>query len=114
MIESIGFGKMTIFGRSYTSDLMILPDGTIIDSWRRIQGHRLVREDITTLLATDPRIVIVGTGIFGRMRTDSQLEAHCAANGIEFIAQHTKKATQTFNHLRSNDQNVAGCFHLTC
>ena len=114
MIEKCGFGKMAVSGRSYTSDLMILPDGRVIDSWRRIRGHRLVLEDIQTLLAAEPQIVVAGTGIFGRMRTGSQLEAYFAQKGIELIAQHTKEAARTFNKLWPDDKSVAGCFHLTC
>lgn len=114
MIESCGFGKMTIAGRIYTSDLMILPGGEILDSWRRIEGHRLALNDIQRLLAVQPRIVVAGTGIYGRMRTDPEMEDHLSREGIELIAQRTKRAAKTFNQLITGDQPVAGCFHLTC
>jgi hypothetical protein len=114
MIEKCGFGKMEIDGRVYTSDLLILPDGEIADAWRRIRGHRLALEDIQSLLATRPGIIVAGTGIYGRMGIAPALEAYLTDSGIELIAQPTKSAAQTYNDLIGGAKSVAGCFHLTC
>jgi hypothetical protein len=114
MIKKCGFGKMEIDGRVYCSDLMILPGGEIADGWRRIRGHHLVLEDIRSLLASRPQIIIAGTGIYGRMQIDPALEAYLTDGGIELIAQPTKSAAQTYNDLIGGAKSVAGCFHLTC
>ena len=114
MIEKCGFGKMKIDGRVYSSDLMILPGGEIADGWRRISGHRLVLEDIQSLLKARPGIIVAGTGIYGRMRIEPALEAYLTDGGIELIAQPTKSAAKTYNDLLGGAKSVAGCFHLTC
>lgn len=114
MINKCSFGKMEIDGRAYTSDLTILPGGEIADGWRRIRGHHLVLEDMQRLLESRPGIIVVGTGIYGRMRIDPALEAHLTHSGIELIAQPTKSAAQTYNDRISGSTAVAGCFHLTC
>lgn len=114
MIEACSFGKMTVDGRTVTSDLIILPTGDIIDSWRRIRGHHLVLEDIQRLLEARPDIIVAGTGIYGRMRIDPKLEAYLTNSGIELVAQQTKSAASTYNDLISGSKLVAGCFHLTC
>ncbi len=68
MIEKCNFGKIVVEGRTYDSDLWIFPDRRVQDSWWRKDGHRLRREDISALIATRPEILVVGTGIYGRMR----------------------------------------------
>ena len=49
MIESTAFGVMTIDGRTYTSDLIIFPDGRVQDGWWRKRGHVLGVDDILVL-----------------------------------------------------------------
>jgi hypothetical protein len=39
MIESSAFGVMTIDGRTFSSDLIIFPDGSVKDRWWRQRGH---------------------------------------------------------------------------
>ena len=114
MIEKCNFGKMTIAGRIYDSDLWIYPDGHIRDSWWRKDGHRLHREDITALISTLPDILVVGTGIYGRMRIDSDIEPHLLDMGIELTAARTKSAAGIYNDLLEKGRQVAACFHLTC
>jgi hypothetical protein len=114
MIDKCGFGKMKIEGRVYTSDLLILPGGEVADGWRRIRGHRLALADIQHLLASRPGTIVAGTGIFGRMRIEPELEGYLSQEGIELIAQPTKSAVRTFNDRINSAGSVAGCFHLTC
>ena len=113
MIESYSFGKMVINGSHHTADLIIYPDGSIQDSWWRSQGHLVSLSDITGLIATEPEIIVVGTGANGLMRPAAGLKEDLAEKGIELIAQPCEKAMHTFNKLR-NDKKVGGCFHLTC
>ena len=114
LIEACTFGSMSIDGVAYGSDLMILPSGQIIESWRREKGHRLNIVDIQLLVDTKPGIIVVGTGIFGLMRPHHEVASHMAQYGIEWIALKTKPATQEFNRLKTSGANVAACFHLTC
>jgi hypothetical protein len=114
MIEACAFGTMTVAGRTYRSDLMILPDGQIIDHWRRQSGHRLCMADIQPMVAVQPVIIIAGTGIFGLMRPQSELEPMLGQHRIQLVALKTKIAANEFNRLKKAGEKVAGCFHLTC
>ncbi len=114
MITKCTFGAMTINNRLHKSDLKIFPDGRVDDGWRRAAGHRLETGDICDLLDTRPDILVVGTGIYGLMRTSGDFKAALAQNGIELIAARTKSAAQTYNRLKEQGQKVAACFHLTC
>ena len=114
MIEKCGFGKMTIDSRTYDSDLWILPDQRVRDSWWRRDGHRLHMEDISGLLETTPEVLVVGTGIYGRMRIDADIEPHLRDLHIEVKTARTEAAAKIFNELLTEGRKVAACFHLTC
>ena len=114
MIESCSFGSMTIDRRKYTSDLMIFPDGQVVDQWWRASGHLLTLKDITPLIEAAPGIIVAGMGIYGRMKAESDLASALEAKGIALISEWTEAAARTFNALRHERENVAACFHLTC
>ena len=113
IIESYSFGHMVIGGISYTKDIIIYPDGSILSPWWRNQGHMLEMTDLKDLLATPPETIICGTGAMGLMRISAALKEYLKTGKIDFIAQKSSRAVKTFNQL-SGSKNIAGCFHLTC
>lgn len=114
MIEKCSFGRMTIDGQVYTADLMIFPDGTVAPRWRRQSGHVLTLDDIAGLIAASPELVVVGSGIFGRMKPSVGLREELAAQGIDLVVAWTKEAVGRFNSARTGSRRAGGCFHLTC
>ena len=112
-IESYNFGRMVIDGTSYTKDVIIYPDGRILSPWWRNQGHVLEVIDLEELIAAGPEIIICGTGAMGVMRPTDALIEYLETNNIEFIAQRSPKAVETYNQLPGN-KKAGGCFHLTC
>ena len=113
IIESYSFGHMIIDGISYTKDVIIYPDDSILSPWWRKQGHVLGVNDLQDLIAAAPEIIICGTGAMGVMRPSAALEENLRANNIDFIAQRSAKAVETYNQL-SGEKKIGGCFHLTC
>jgi hypothetical protein len=113
VIELYSFGRMIIAGSIYTKDVIIFPDGSILSPWWRHQGHVLATDDLDELLATEPEIIICGTGAMGVMRPSAELQDYLAASNIKFIAQKTSEAVATYNQM-SGKRRVGGCFHLTC
>jgi hypothetical protein len=105
---------MVIGDKTYDSDLVIYPDGRVLDNWWRSAGHRLTVEDIRDLLAAGPEVIVAGTGIFGRMRLNADVQNVLTAQGIELITGRTKIAAEKFNGLKQTSKRVGGCFHLTC
>ena len=114
MIESYQFGSMTINGRHYGQDVIILPDGAIIHPWWRKSGHRLAMADIQAVGEAAPDLLIVGTGDAGLMKPDDGLHEALRGLGIEMKATPTALAVEAFNQARKRGRRVAGCFHLTC
>lgn len=113
-IEHCAFGALRIKGKTYSSDLFIFPDGRIQDGWWRKKGHRLFFEDLAPLLAFRPRLIVVGTGYYGRMVPDPNLEKQLGEAGVELVKDPTCSAAERFNRLSEDGPGVAACFHLTC
>ena len=112
-IESYSFGRMVIDGTSYSKDVVIFPDGSILSPWWRKQGHVLIPGDLQKLIAAGPEIIVCGTGAMGVMRPAAELQEFLTARNIDFIAQKSAKAVETYNQL-SDNRRIGGCFHLTC
>jgi hypothetical protein len=113
MIDACSFGSMVIDGKRYRSDLIIYPDGRVADAWRRKEGHRLYPQDISSLIKSNPQIIVAGTGISGQVHLDKTLKAYLAGEGIELLAEATQSAVQHYNALIKT-RRVGACFHLTC
>jgi hypothetical protein len=113
-IDSYSFGRMTIGGRDFTSDLIIFPDGRIQGSWWRMRGHRLAAADIVKVIEAAPQKVIIGTGANGLMRVSENLLATCKRRAIDVEAVDTGAAVARFNEAIQAGTSVAACFHLGC
>ena len=113
MIDHSAFGSIQIGGRIYTTDILIYPDGRVADQWWRRHGHRLAYEDLASLLASGPDVIVIGAGVQGRMQPEPGLEKALQARGIELVMDTTGEAVNHFNRLHGTRKTGAG-FHLTC
>ena len=114
MIDSYTFGRMVIDGEHYSQDMIILPNGTILQPWHRATGHSLSAVDIQPVLEAQPETLVVGTGASGMMHPDPSLGAVLASHGIRVILLPTEEAVERYNTLFQSGQSPAACFHLTC
>lgn len=112
MIESYRFGEIVVNAKKYTTDIIIFPDGSI-SSWWRLEGHKVLIEDITQILEKKPDVLIIGTGSSGILKIPKDTKNYIASLNINLISEKTKKACKTFNKLKKKGR-VAGAFHLTC
>jgi len=114
MIENYRFGEITINGKKYRRDLIILPD-KIIDNWWRKEGHNLCIDDLREVLEEDIDILIIGTGYYGFMKVPEKVVNKLKENGIDVIVKSTREACKVFNEMSSSkDKKIAAAFHLTC
>ena len=111
-IDDYQFGKITIAGKSYTKDLIILP-ARIIPAWWRKEGHLLHLEDLAGVLEEQPQLLVIGQGAHGQMRVASDVVQALAAAGIEWVALPTEIACQEYNK-KAVELRVAAALHLTC
>ncbi|MCF8125132.1 MAG: MTH938/NDUFAF3 family protein [Desulfotignum sp.] len=114
MIDSYAFGKMTINGKTFRRDLIILPDGTVLSPWLRKSGHRLEICDLEAVLDSPAKILVIGTGKPGLMKPHATLFADLREKGVTAMVMPSKRAAEKFNSLAGTSNDVAACFHLTC
>lgn len=114
MIDACAFGKMIIDGKTYTSDLIIFPDGSVADSWWRQRGHVLTLSDMEALMKAHPEMIVAGTGTSGRMRPETGLSDLLKKKKIAFTPLENDRAVKVYNTALSSGKRIGGCFHLTC
>lgn len=112
MSDSYHFGRITIEGKNYHTDVIVYPD-RVIDNWRRKEGHHLYLEDLKGVLGEQLDTLVVGRGYFGRMSIDPEVAEALEKKGITLIATSTGKAWEEFNRLKGS-QKVVAALHLTC
>ena len=112
-IDSYKFGKIVIDGTAYNSDCLILGN-SVQANWRRKQGHLLTAEDLQSVIAAQPSILVVGCGASGLMKVSQDIGQVLREHGIELFTANTNKAVARFNELAKKGENVDGAMHLTC
>ena len=113
-IDEYQFGRMTINGKPFTTDLVILPSGEISDNWIRKTGHFLEYNDIKALISAEPEDIIIGTGVSGRMQVDENLLSLFDSLAINVDIDSNKRAVELYNQKIKTNRKVGACFHLTC
>jgi hypothetical protein len=111
-IEHYAFGTITVDGRIYRSDVIVLPDGVVPDWWRD-RGHGLTLGDLEAVVAAPPATLIIGTGASGAMAVPAETIRALEALGIEVIVRPTGEAVEIYGRL-SPGGRVAAALHLTC
>ncbi len=117
MITHYSFGSLSFKGKTYNKDLIIVktPEKEkVFPNWWRKEGHRLQVEDLEEIWKNPVEILIVGTGAYGVMKVDPEVERKAKELNIKLEAYQTDKAVKRFNELYSQSVSVAGAFHLTC
>ena len=113
MIDSYGFGHITINGKRYTNDVIVFSD-RVKDNWWRKEGHQLQIEDIEAVVNEKPEVLVVGTGYYGLMKVPAETVEFLKSKGVELIAQKTRDACTTYNRLVESGKKVIATLHLTC
>ncbi|MBN1579064.1 MAG: hypothetical protein JXA89_00060 [Anaerolineae bacterium] len=112
-IERYSFGQITIDGRTYTRDVIMLPD-RVWDGWWRKEGHNLSVADLDTALQAEPDILVVGTGAFNLMKVPASTRAELEKRHIDLHITNTSKAVRLYNDLAVGDRRIAAALHLSC
>ncbi len=111
-IDSYRFGKIVIEGKSYSNDVLILPD-KVISPWWRAEGHSLCPEDLAEALGAEPEVIVIGTGSMGAMDVPEETVRYLKEMDIEVVIMKTGAAKDEFNRARE-DRRAVAAFHLTC
>jgi len=112
-IDQYRFGHIDIEGQSFDADVIIFPDH-VQERWWRREGHRLAQEDLETVLAEKPEVLVVGTGYYGRMQVSEDTLEVLRSEGIDVKVEQTSSAVAEFNRLQRECARIVAALHLTC
>ena len=112
-IEHYAFGMITIDGQTCRSDVIIWPEG-VDDSWWRVEGHNLCKDDLKPVLDKGPDVLVIGTGAYGAMKVPQEMVHYMAAHGREVHVERTDRAVEIYNELAGGNRRVVAALHLTC
>lgn len=110
-LEDYSFGRITVDGKEYTRDLIVLPGRVVPDWWRR-EGHSLALEDLEDVKAELPGRLILGCGAHGQLRPDPAVLEALRQRGVEVEALPTAEAVRRYGD--SDERGTAAALHLTC
>ena len=112
-IDAYSFGRIRVSGDDFDDDLIVFPD-KVEPYWKRRDTHSLSLTDLETVIDYSPDVLVVGTGVGGRLQVDPSMRETLRQKGIDCIEEHTDRAWQIFNDEIEHDRRVVGAFHLTC
>ena len=111
-ITAYSFGNISVDDQRYNSDVIIYPD-RVEDSWWRREGHRLDMDDLRSVMAARPRVLVVGTGYYGNMKVPDLTRQELESRGVKVHIAPTGEAVDLFNTMR-DAADVVAALHLTC
>jgi hypothetical protein len=116
-IEQSGWGSITVDGVTYKHDVLIRPDGIVARRKKKLSkqlygtSHKISRAEAEQYLLEGVDLLLIGSGLFDRVRLSAEAAELLAERGIRVKIQRTPLAVKTWNLL---DQPALGLFHLTC
>ena len=112
-ISDYSFGRVKIGDAVYNEDLALCDD-EILAPWVRGAGHKLSIDDLEWLLARKPKVIVVGTGAFGRVAISDDVAPHLRERGIDLVTNATAKAIDAYGELSGKGEKIGCCLHLSC
>jgi hypothetical protein len=113
--DSTAFGRITIDGRTYDHDVLILPSGEIVSRWEALPNpagsHHVTEQDAQRLLDLGAGPLIIGTGQSGVLGLSREAKAYLDGQGCAVILARTPGAIELYN---AAEGPVTALFHLTC
>jgi len=107
------FGRISIDGKDYNSDVIISTHG-VQDKWWRREGHNLAVDDLDAVLQDKPEVIVIGSGYYGRMSVPDTTRDYLMDMGIRVEVATTSEAVAKFNELQNDCARIVAALHLTC
>lgn len=108
-IRTIGSGAVRIGNRTYDMPVA-LTDERVLDGWTATPVAELAQEHFRELIATEPEVIVLGTGSAGEF-APRELVFAFARRSIGFEVMNSSAAARTFNVLASEGRKVAAVLY---
>jgi hypothetical protein len=114
-ITHYSFGKMVIDGKTYRSDVAILPGGKVSRWSFELSSHEIWAEHLRDFVSDRVGTIIIGTGFGGRAALTAparDMIDKLKAEGVVVHIDLTSDAVQLYN--ASPKKGLLAFFHLNC
>jgi hypothetical protein len=116
-IDSVRFGVITVAGQTIRHDIVITLDGHVRERPKNLSkqqygtSHVLSLAEIRDVWEDGASTLIVGAGLFGRVRLAPDAQAHLAQHGCTVDLYPIGRAVRLWN---KSQGEIVGLFHITC
>lgn len=109
-IRSFEPGRLRLADRELTASVVIAPD-QLIEDWQPADPLAITLADLAPVLALQPELVIIGTGLSQRF-ISAAVTAQVMRRGIGIECMATEAACRTYNILMAEDRRVVAALLL--
>jgi hypothetical protein len=116
MILHVSWGRMEVEGHGAFRDAKVFPGGAREWDWKETSTSHIPGiqpADVEELVEKGATRILLGTGMWGRLRVCPETIALLREKGIEVSVMKTPEAIAFYNEMRDYER-VAGLFHTTC
>ena len=116
-IDAVRFGAITVAGKTIKHDIVITASGEVkkrkksLSKQRYGTSHVIALAEIRATWQSNTEILIVGTGMFNRVRLAPDAQAFLSQQGCCTVLRPINKAIRLWN---DSQGQIAGLFHITC
>lgn len=124
MIEKISPGSVVIEGKTYTSDILILPSSImeanegefkpidrIICPWQRKEELLVALSDLNDLIPLWPDALVIGVGFSEELKVASDVKVVLSGKNIHVMVFSTEQACEAYNEMAQGSR-TAFAIHL--
>jgi hypothetical protein len=115
-ITGFSWGRLEVEGGRVYKDAKLFPGGSREWDWRETgTGHKpgVQPTDVEELLQHGATVIVLGQGVYGRLRVGKKTRQLLTDKGIALHALKTPAAIELYNELRLKEP--VGCLlHSTC
>jgi hypothetical protein len=115
-ISGISWGQIIVESHGSFKDVKLFPGGAREWDWNETgtsHSRGVQPSDLDELLSGGARVVILGTGMLGRLRVSPETLEMLESKGVEAYVLNTKDAVRKYNAVRT-EHPVGALLHSTC
>ena len=116
-ILSSGWGRLEIDSLGRGKDFKLWPGGGRPWDWKETgtsHAPGIQVADVEELVEHGCHTVILGCGVFSRLKVTPEALAYLEKHNIETIVVDTNRAIRTYNEYIDRNKPVGGLIHTTC
>ncbi|MFO8129069.1 MAG: MTH938/NDUFAF3 family protein [Bacteroidales bacterium] len=117
-IDGISFGAITIAGREYAHDVIILPDGTVEKRNKKLSrmifgdSHKVSEKEAAHIHREGAELIIIGNGHYGELELSGEAKKYFSEMRCDVEVLNSRKAVARYN--QTEHSGVIAMIHVTC